>query len=77
MGNLGSDIVSVHKEVVNMSTNAKRAIVGLVGGMGLIFLLIGALTHVYSTVVGVILMFGCWLVAGVLARFWGLRKEKS
>jgi hypothetical protein len=50
-----------------MSTNAKRAIIGLIGGMGLIFLLIGAILHVYSTVIGVILMFSCWLVVGVLA----------
>jgi len=77
MGNLGSDIVSVHKEVVNMSTNAKRAIVGLVGGMGLIFLLIGALTHVYPTTTGVIIMFVCWLGAGILARYWGVRKGES
>jgi len=60
-----------------MSTNAKRAIVGLVGGMGLIFLLIGALAHVYATTTGLIIMFVCWLVAGVLARYWGLKKPKS
>ena len=41
-----------------MSENAKRAIVGLIGGLGLILLLIGALTHLYDTVIGVILMFG-------------------
>ena len=60
-----------------MSTNAKRAIVGLLGGMGLIFLLIGAMTHVYPTTTGVIIMFVCWIGSGVLARFWGLKKEKS
>ena len=60
-----------------MSENAKRAIVGLIGGMGLIFLLIGALADVYPTTTGVIIMFACWLVAGVLAKFWGLKKEKN
>lgn len=60
-----------------MSKNAKRAVVGLIGGLGLIFLLIGALADVYpTTTTGVIIMFVCWLVAGVLARFWGLKKEK-
>ena len=54
-----------------MSENAKRAIVGLIGGMGLTLLLVGAVAHVYSTVMGVILMFASWLVSGVLARFWG------
>ena len=60
-----------------MSENAKRAIVGLVGGLGLIFLLIGVLTDAYNTVIGVIIMFVCWLISGVLAKFWGLKKEKD
>jgi len=64
-------------EVINMSENAKRAIVGLIGGLGLIFLLLGAIGDVYPTTTGVIIMFVCWLIAGVLAKFWGLKKEKS
>jgi len=57
-----------------MSTNAKRAVVGLIGGLGLIFLLLGAIGDVYPTTTGVIIMFACWLVARVMARFWGLKK---
>jgi len=57
-----------------MSTNAERAIVGLIGGLGLIFLLLGAIGDVYPTTTGVIIMLACWLVAGVMARFWGLKK---
>ncbi len=60
-----------------MSTNAKRAIVALFGGLGFIFLLLGAIGDVYPTSTGVIIMFGCWLVCAVLAKFWGLKKEKS
>ena len=58
-----------------MSTNAKRAVVGLIGGLGLIFLLLGAIGDVYPTTTGVIIMFACWLVAGVVAKFWGLKKS--
>jgi len=60
-----------------VSTNAKRAIVGLTGGLGFIFLLLGAIGDVYPTTTGIIIMFGCWLGAGVLAKLWGLKKEKS
>ena len=60
-----------------MSVNAKRAVVGLIGGLGFIFLLVGAIGDVYPTTTGVIIMFDCWLVAGVLAKFWGLKKEKD
>ena len=67
----------MHQEVINMSVNAKRAIVGLLGGMGLVFLLIGALTHAYPTTTGVIIMFVCWIGSGTLARYWGLKKVKA
>ena len=46
-----------------MSTNAKRAIVGLIGGLGLIFLLLGAIGDVYRTTTGVIIMLACLLVS--------------
>ena len=60
-----------------MSTNAKRAIVALIGGLGFIFLLLGAIGDVYPTSTGVIIMFGCWLIDADLGKFWGLKKEKS
>ncbi len=60
-----------------MSTNAKRAIVGLFGGLGLIFLLLGAITDVYPTTTGVIITIYCWVVSGFLAIFWGIKKDKS
>jgi len=68
---------NINSEVANMSANAKRAIVAFIGGLGFIFLLLGAIGHVYATTTGVIIMFVCWLVAGVLAKYWGLKKEKS
>ena len=57
-----------------MSTNAKHAIVGGIGGLGLIFLLLGAIGHVYPTTTDVIIMLACWVVAGVMTSFWGLKK---
>jgi hypothetical protein len=60
-----------------MSMNVKRAIVSLFGGLGLIFLLIGAIGHVYPTSTGVIIMICCWVVSGFLAKLWGIQKNKS
>ena len=59
-----------------MSINAKRAIIGLVGGLGLIFLLLGAIGHIYPTSTGVIIMIGCWVISGFLASLWGIKKGK-
>ena len=60
-----------------MSKNAKRAVVGLIGGLGFIFLLLVAIGDVYPTTTGVIIMFACWLVAGVMTSYWGLKKKKD
>ncbi len=53
-----------------MSDGTKRAIVGLIGGMGVILLLIGTMTAAYTTVVGLVLMLSCWFAIGVLRRYW-------
>jgi len=60
-----------------MSSNAKRAIVSLLGGLGLIFLLLGAIGDVYPTSTGVIIMIACWVVAGAISSFWGIKKGKD
>ena len=60
-----------------MTDNAKRAWVGVLGLVGLMVLLLGAAAHLYSTIIGVIIAIACWIGCGILARYWGLRKEKS
>jgi branched-subunit amino acid permease len=57
-----------------MTTNAKMAWVGMLGLVGLIVLLVPALTHVYPVVIGVIIAIACWIGCGILARYWGVRK---
>ena len=58
-----------------MPENAKRAIVGLPGGMGFIFILLGALAHIYPVTTCVLIAFVCWLGSGVLARDWEVKKK--
>jgi len=60
-----------------MSENAKRAIVWLVFAVGLILLIVGAVTPVYETMTGVII-FLCFLVVSIALKIlWGLKKRKS
>jgi hypothetical protein len=73
LGETAQIVYSVlRQEVAVMSPNAKRAIVKLLGGAGLIFLVIGATTAAYPTVAGVIIMLVCWLLAGVARSYWGM-----
>jgi hypothetical protein len=51
-----------------MDESRRKAIGGLIFGLGLIALLIGALTDVYATTVGVIIMLAIWFVGGAIAR---------
>jgi len=60
-----------------MSRNAKVAIVRMLGGLGVIMILLGALAHVYATTTGVIIAICCWITCGILSRYWGLKKKET
>lgn len=51
-----------------MSRNAKKAIVGALGGIGLVMILLGALAHIYPTTTGIIIAIALWLQVGHLAN---------
>jgi len=60
-----------------MSKEAKRAYVSILGLVGLVVLLVGAILHVYPVTVGVIVAIVCWIGCGILAKYWGLKKAKG
>jgi len=60
-----------------MSKNAKIAYVSLLSLLGLVFLLVGIFTSVYDFTIGLILAIICWSGSGILARYWGVKKEKG
>ncbi len=57
-----------------MSPSVKKATVRLLAAAGLVFLLIGAVTSAYPAYAGLIIMLACWLLAGVLVSYWGMRR---
>ena len=60
-----------------MSTGAKRAWVSVLGLIGLVILLVGIFTHVYSFGIGLIIAIVFWVGSSILARYWGVKKDKS
>ena len=56
-----------------MSSNAKKALISLMGGAGFIVLIIG-FTDVYSFWVGVIGAFSIWIVTGAVSTLLGVKK---
>jgi|GEM_PF-1117336 len=60
-----------------MDTGNKKAISGLIFGIGLIALLIGALTDVYTTTTGVIIALAVWIIGGALAALLCRGKKES
>ena len=59
-----------------MSRNAKKAIVGALGGLGLVMILLGALAHIYTTTTGIIIAIALWVTSGILSKYWNLDKSK-
>ncbi len=60
-----------------MSKNVKRGLVSLLGGLGLIALLVGIFTDIYSFGIGLIIAIAFWIVSGVLATMLGVKEKKK
>jgi uncharacterized membrane protein YqjE len=65
------------KEVIFMSQKAKTAYISILGLVGLAVLLVGLFTDAYSFWVGLIAAIVIWVGSGILAKYWGVKKEKS
>ena len=65
------------KEVILVSRNAKKAYVSLLGLIGLTIFLVGLFTPAYDFVTGLIITIVCWVGSGILARYWGVKKDES
>ncbi|MBC2701220.1 MAG: hypothetical protein HF976_07380 [ANME-2 cluster archaeon] len=50
-----------------MDPSRRKAIGGLIFALGLIVMLIGAMTELYETKIGVIIMLAVWFIGGTLA----------
>ena len=59
-----------------MSPRAKRAYVSIMGLVGLVFLFVGIFTPL-DFFIGLIIAIVLWIGSGILARYWGVKKEKS
>lgn len=59
-----------------MNKSRKKAMGGLIFSIGLIVLLIGAMTDIYTATVGVIIALAIWLVGGPIVILLGREKEE-
>ena len=60
-----------------MSKNAKRTYISLLSLVGLIALLLGLFTEALDFKIGLIIAIILWVVSGILAKYWGVKKEES
>lgn len=60
-----------------MSKKAKQAYISILSLIGLVILLVGLLTPAYDFMIGLIIAIVCWVGSGILAKYWGVKKEKD
>ena len=61
-----------------MDQSRRKALGGLIFALGLIAMLIGAMTDIYTATIGVIIMLAIWFIGGALVGFiFGGKDESS
>jgi len=60
-----------------MSPQAKKAYVSIMSLVGLVFLLVGIFTPPLDFTIGLIIAIVLWIGSGILAKYWGVKKEKE
>jgi len=60
-----------------MTYDQKKALKSLIGGLGVIAILIGALTDLFDVLVGVIIALALWILGGPILKIGGLYPEKN
>ena len=60
-----------------MDPSRRKALGGLIFALGLIAMLIGAMTDIYTATIGVIIMLAIWFIGGALVGFIFGGKDES
>jgi len=60
-----------------MTYDQKKGLKSLVDGLGVMAILIGALTRLYDVIIGVIIALAIWIIGGPILRMMGLYPEKG
>lgn len=57
-----------------MKKNERAALLRLLGGLGLILILVGAMTDLYDVKYGVLAGVGLWILIGAISAYYGDKK---
>jgi hypothetical protein len=60
-----------------MKKKQKDVLVKLLGAIGVIILLGGIFLKLYDFGTGLFVAIVIWILTGVLAKYWGVKKEKK